>query len=87
MIRNFFVNPSGEYVDVPKNDPDDFGYSINAVNVDSALGDFCEMEYHAPAIGRELFRTQGEDISQVWAFRGPRDVIDMICKKILGIGI
>ena len=29
MIRNFAVNPSGEYVDVPKDDPEDFGYSVH----------------------------------------------------------
>ena len=35
IIRNFFVNPSGKYIDVPKDDPDDFGYAFHAVNVNS----------------------------------------------------
>ncbi len=73
VVRNFFVNPSGEYVDVPKNDPDDLGYSVNAVSVDGALGDFCELEYHVPARGRAGSGREGGqcvDISQLWAFRG-----------------
>ena len=84
VVRNFFVNPSGEYVDVPKNNPDDLGYSINAVNVDSALGDFCEMEYHAPAIEAGLGQARSEDVSQVWAFRGPREAVQAMAKKLLG---
>lgn len=85
VVRNFFVNPSGEYVDVPKDDPDDFGYAVHAVNVNSALGDFCELEYHAPAIGTNADHTRGEDISQVWAFRGGRDAIDTIAQRLLGM--
>jgi hypothetical protein len=84
VVRNFFVNPSGEYVDVPKNDPADLGYSINAVNVDSALGNFCEMEYHAPAIEAGLGLARSEDVSQVWAFRGPCEAIRVVAQKLLG---
>ena len=87
VVRNFFVNPSGEYVDVPKNNPEDLGYSVNAVNVDSALGDFCELEYHTPAIGPGLNRLSGTDVSQVWAFRGNQKDIETITYKILGTNI
>ncbi len=38
VIRNFFVNPSGEYVDVPWNDTNDFGYSTQACNIKSHSG-------------------------------------------------
>jgi hypothetical protein len=82
VIRNFFVNPSGEYVDVPKNDPADLGYSVHSVNVDSALGDFCELEYHAPAISSSEF--SDVDVSQVWAFRGDWEAIASVSKKLLG---
>ncbi|MHC4445841.1 MAG: DUF6786 family protein [Planctomycetota bacterium] len=84
VVRNFTVNPSGEYIDVPKDDPEDFGYSVHAVNVKSALGDFCELEYHAPAIGHDPQRIHTEDISQVWAFRGPEDNIRAIAHRLLG---
>jgi len=84
VVRNFFVNPSGEYVDVPKDDPQDLGYSVNAVNVNSNLGDFCELEYHAPATGQDYRRTQSIDTCQVWAFRGPRGAIGAISQQLLG---
>lgn len=85
VIRNFTVNPSGDYVDVPKDDPEDFGYSVNAVNVKSGLGDFCEMEYHAPALGHDMISTENKDISQVWAFRGQREEIQTIAHTLLGL--
>ena len=75
IIRNFFVNPSGEYVDVPWTDTADLGYSTQACNVNSGLGCFSELEYHIPAIGRGTGRTRCDDSAQVWAFRGPSDLI------------
>ena len=48
IIRNFSVNPSGEYVDVPWDDTDDLGYSTQACNVNSALGSFSELECPHP---------------------------------------
>ena len=52
VIRNFFVNPSGEYIDVQRHDPDDYGYAFQMCRVDEPqYGSFCELEYHAPAIG------------------------------------
>ena len=52
VVRNFFVNPSGEYVDVQRHDPDDCGYAFQMCRVDEAeFGSFCEMEYHAPGLG------------------------------------
>jgi len=87
VIRNFAVNPSGMYVDVPKDEPEDLGYSVNAVNVKSRLGDFCEMEYHAPALGHDMESARGTDVSQMWAFRGARDDIDIIARELLGSGL
>ncbi len=75
IVRNFVVNPSGEYVDVPWKDTEDFGYSTQACNVNSALGSFSELEYHIPAIGGKTGRIRCEDAAQVWAFRGNVDDI------------
>ncbi len=85
VVRNFFVQPSGEYVDVPKDDPGDFGYAFHAVNVLSDLGDFCELEYHAPAIGRYKSQNSCLDVSQVWAFRGPAAFVRDIAHLLLGV--
>ncbi|MGA7566337.1 MAG: hypothetical protein WBW53_09730, partial [Terriglobales bacterium] len=83
IIRNFCVNPSGEYADVPWTDPDDRGYSTQACSVNSRWGMFSEMEYHAPAIGGNTGLRQMEDRSQLWAFRGSRDDIVKIAQALL----
>jgi len=85
VIRNFFVNPSGEYVDVPKPDPADLGYAFQACRVDEAdLGSFFELEYHAPALGAPPDPSRSDDVSHVWAFRGDREATDAICHALLG---
>ncbi len=82
-IRNFTVNPSGEYVDVPWTDTDDFGYAVQACNVDSKLGAFSELEYHIPAIGRNTGSTRCQDTAQVWAFRSGWEEIKSIANILL----
>ena len=84
VVRNFLVNPSGEYVDVPKDEPADCGYAIHAVNVLSNLGDFCELEYHAPALGCNRQCVESDDVSQVWAFRGSKAAIGDLTELLLG---
>jgi hypothetical protein len=83
IVRNFFVNPSGEYADVPWTEPDDRGYSTQACSVNSRWGMFSEMEYHVPAIGGETGLRQIEDRSQLWAFRGSREDIYKIARALL----
>jgi hypothetical protein len=83
VVRNFFVNPSGEYVDVPWNNTGDFGYSTQACNIKSHQGPFSELEYHCPAIGSGTGRTRCVDESQVWAFRGTRAQIQLIAHTLL----
>jgi hypothetical protein len=88
VIRNFSVNPSGDYVDVQRPDLDDFGYVFQICRVDEPdFGSFCELEYHAPALGALPDPSRSEDISQVWAFRGPRAAIDAIAHTLLGAGL
>jgi len=84
IVRNFVVNPAGEYIDVPWAEPDDFGYSVQACNVASRLGSFSELEYHVPAIGESTGTMRCEDISQVWAFRGREEAIREIAAILLG---
>ena len=82
VIRNFFVNPSGDYVDCPAKDEKDLGYAFEAVNVNSALGKFCELEYHAPAITYPR-SSKSHDLSQVWAFRGTLEAVRRIAHALL----
>jgi hypothetical protein len=83
VIRNFNVNPSGEYVDVHWQEPEKPGVVFQACNVNNALGSFSELEYHAPAIGPQLGKTVCEDESQVWGFRGPELEITAVARRLL----
>lgn len=83
IIRNFSVNPSGEYVDVPWGDPGDLGYSTQACNVNSGLGSFSELEYHIPAIGGATGRARCDDTAQVWAFRGALESLQAVARCLL----
>lgn len=83
IIRDFFVNPSGEYVDVPWGDTRDMGYSTQACNINSDLGSFSELEYHVPAIGGAAGQESCQDTSTVWAFRGPLEEIRLIGRTLL----
>jgi hypothetical protein len=88
VVRNFVVNPSGQYIDVQRHDPEDYGYGFQMCRVDEVeFGDFCEMEYHAPGVGAPPDPALSEDVSQTWAFRGSRAAIDAIARKLLGAGI
>jgi hypothetical protein len=83
VVRNLFVDPSGEYVDVPWDDTQDLGYAIQACNIHDNLGAFSELEYHVPAIGGGTGRTSCEDTSQIWAFRGFLEKIQRIANSLL----
>jgi hypothetical protein len=83
IVRNFCVNPSGEYADVPWTEPEDRGYSTQACSVNSRWGMFSEMEYHVPAIGGDTGLRYIEDRSQLWAFRGSRRDIETIARALL----
>jgi hypothetical protein len=86
VVRNFFVNPSGEYVDVPWNNYEakgDFLYATQACRINNELGTYCELEYHTPAIGIDAAQCRSEDCSQVWAFRGSREAMQQIAKYLI----
>ena len=86
VVCNFFVNPSGEYIDTPWKDLSDKGYALQCYNDDGKLGDFGEVEYHSPAIG---IRRNNEciDQSQVWGFKGNKQQIKKILKMLIGFNI
>jgi hypothetical protein len=87
VVRNIFINPSGLYVDVPWSDTADFGYAIQACNVNSQLGAFSELEYHVPAVGPGSGAAFSEDVAQVWAFRGDREAIERVAGSLLAQGV
>jgi hypothetical protein len=84
IIRNFMINPSGEYLDVPWHNTQQLGAAVEACNVNSRLGAFSELEYHVPAIGG-LDGTSCEDDSQVWAFRGKEQDIREVGRTLIAM--
>ena len=83
VVRNFSVNPSGEYVDVPWTETANLGFAGQTCNVNSPLGSFSELEYHVPAIGKGTGSVRSQDVSQVWAFRGTTAKIQAIAESLL----
>ncbi|HUZ47921.1 MAG TPA: DUF6786 family protein [Terriglobia bacterium] len=83
IVRNFFVNPSGEYVDVPWDELSNQGFSTQACNIHSQLGSFSELEYHVPAIGSGTGLHRCHDVSQVWAYRGSQKQIQRVTSSLL----
>lgn len=85
IVRNFFINPSGAYVDCNWADPSDNGYGVQACSLNGQFGLFSELEYHSPAITAEAPRA--EDVSQVWAYRGSREEIAEVAQRLLGLAL
>jgi hypothetical protein len=83
VIRNFAVNPSAKYLDIPLDSPHSAGAAVQACNVNSRLGAFSELEYHAPAIGGTTGASMSVDSSQLWAFYGPHDAVTRAARLLL----
>ena len=84
VVRQFSVNPSGEYVDALWNDPFDRGYAFQACSVNSGDESFNELEYHAPAAKTLEGQNRTYDQSQVWAFRGGFADIEKAVNILMG---
>jgi hypothetical protein len=85
VVRNFTVNPSGDYVDALWDDPADTGYAFQACAVNEGDETFNELEYHAPAVATAPGQNRACDQSQLWAFRGEFASIATVAEHLLGI--
>ncbi|OHB56849.1 MAG: hypothetical protein A2Y12_04410 [Planctomycetes bacterium GWF2_42_9] len=84
VVRNFFVNPCGLYIDVPFNEPQRTGFAFQVCKINNPQwGNFVELEYHTPAIGSAAGQFECTDVSQTWAFRGEPEKIQKIIKLLL----
>ncbi|MFA5203815.1 MAG: hypothetical protein WC708_05355 [Lentisphaeria bacterium] len=84
VVRQFAVEPAGDYVDALWTDPAATGWVFQACCVRSGAERFNELEYHAPAAGTEPGRNRVADESQVWAFRGPAAAVAEAARLLLG---
>jgi hypothetical protein len=82
LARRFGVFAEDNYRDVPFDDPSAIGHVQQFYVDDGQLGQFGEMEYHAPALGIRG-RPQTTDVSETWAFAGPRRAIGAIAKDLI----
>ena len=83
VVRDFFVDPAGQYIDVPSSDTTDLGYAVQGCCVDTAeLGQFVEVECHSPAIEPGQC-DRSEDWARVWAFRGGLADVEEIARRLL----
>lgn len=86
VVRNYANNLVGPYVDVPTHSPERGGHAFQACNIDADyLGHFAELEYHAPAIGGRNGLRRSDDVSQVFAYRGPWEMIAQAAQTLLGV--
>jgi hypothetical protein len=77
VVREFAVDPSGEYLDALWEHPHETGWAFQACCVRNGSEHFNELEYHAPVGCRR-------DESRVWAFRGPKDAVRGAAVALLG---
>jgi len=84
LVRQFVVNPSGDYIDTPWEARDQPGYAFQSYNGGEVLGAFGELEYHTPAIGGDSGQSSLTDTSQLWAFAGPSAQVEAIARRLLG---
>lgn len=76
----FSVQDESLYADAPVDDTSDTGHVQQVYVDDGSLGEFAEMEYHAPAL------TPGQSVTdrcQVWALAGPAEAV----RDLLTVGL
>ncbi len=81
VVREFAVDPAGDYVDALWDTPEDTGWVFQACCVRNGAERFDELEYHASAGTTHV----SQDESRVWAFRGPGDLVTAATRLLLGI--
>jgi len=84
VVRQFQVDPNGDYVDALWVHPYETGWAFQACCVRSGEERFNELEYHVPAVTAAAGVNHGRDESRVWAFRGPGATIAESAEALLG---
>jgi hypothetical protein len=85
VVREFDVDPDGDYVDGLWEPPNETGWAFQACCVREGGEQFNELEYHTAAPASEA--SPHRDESRVWAFRGPANAIVEASAILLGTTI
>ncbi|MFD0714701.1 DUF6786 family protein [Paenibacillus sp. GCM10027626] len=83
LVRQFQVEPSGNYLDAPAHDPEARGHCLQCYNDSGDLGNFGELEYHTPAMDAGAGKQSIRDSSQVWCYEGTTAAIMEIQEALL----
>ncbi len=83
VVRQFSVDPTGDYVDALWDNPQHRGWAFQACSARGAHR-FNELEYHAPAVTTIAGANCRRDESCVWAYRGTLSVIAEVAHHLLG---
>jgi hypothetical protein len=84
VVRQFSVDPVGDYADALWDQPRETGWVFQACCIRAGEERFNGLEYHTPAATSAVGAIVRYDTSQVWAFRGPAGVVANIACGLLG---
>lgn len=87
VVREFAVDPDGDYVDTLWCPPFEAGWAFQACCVRSGADCFNELEYHVPAPMTKAGSNVSRDESRVWAFRGGAESMAEVARVLLGCDI
>lgn len=87
VVREFVVDPCGDYVDELWQHPHEAGWAFQACCVRSGVERFNELEYHAPAAVSVAGSNRRRDESSLWAFRGSDDAITAAARLLLDVDL
>ena len=84
VVREFAIDPAGDYVDALWKHPHETGWVFQACCVRGGKERFNELEYHAPAVAAVTGSNRRQDVSHVWAFRGSVKAVEDVAVSLLG---
>ncbi|SFL58004.1 hypothetical protein SAMN03159341_107221 [Paenibacillus sp. 1_12] len=85
FIRQFDVDASAEYGDVPAHALSDKGHCVQCYNDSGDLGQFGELEYHTPMLDTSSGNKTLQDNNQVWCYSGKLEDMLRIQQSLLDL--
>ena len=83
IVRNFFNDPSSEYVEEPADRVGCRGLSFHVYNDGGTFGGFGELECNGRTVGGAM-GTSGSDEFALWFFRGAEEKVRRVSEVLLG---
>jgi hypothetical protein len=83
IVRNFFNDPSSDYVEEPPTRPGCRGLSVHIYNDDGVLGGFGELECNGRTVGGAAGCTGSDDFA-FWLFQGKEEKVRTIARLLMG---